>query len=208
MFDIHEVLTTLAVQRPLYHSEADFQHAFAWEVQRRLPAAAIRLELPVRVESKAIHLDIWVVHNQQVLAIELKYKTRALALQVAGEEYALTNHSAQDIGRYDFIKDIERLERITARQPSITGYAVLLTNDSSYWTTQRNHLPIDAAFRLQEDRTLGGELQWDVAASAGTKRGREATLALRGQYIIRWHPYSQLNTSRYNAFRYVVVCVC
>jgi hypothetical protein len=207
MLDICEVLNTLSMQRPLFHSEADFQHAFAWELQHRLPGAAIRLELPIRVAGKAIHIDIWLVQNQLVLAIELKYKTRKFAVQMTDEEYTLTNHSAQDFGRYDFIKDIERLERITATQSTITGYAVLLTNDSSYWTRQRDPSPVDAAFRLEENRILTGELRWDTVASPGTTRGRESPLALRGKYEVHWYPYSQFGTANYHAFRYTVVCI-
>src|SRR5664280_2719473 len=37
-------MTALAVGRPVFHSEADIQHAFAWELQRTHPAARIRLE--------------------------------------------------------------------------------------------------------------------------------------------------------------------
>lgn len=32
MFDVEAVLRDLALKRPIFHSEADFQHAVAWEV--------------------------------------------------------------------------------------------------------------------------------------------------------------------------------
>jgi hypothetical protein len=60
---IPDVLTTLAQQRLLFHSEADFQHAFAWEIHKRLPQALVRLERPVLHENKLLYVDIWVVHN-------------------------------------------------------------------------------------------------------------------------------------------------
>lgn len=38
--------------RPVFHSEADFQYAFAWELQRTSPSVQIRLEtLPVRAST-------------------------------------------------------------------------------------------------------------------------------------------------------------
>jgi hypothetical protein len=41
--------------------------------------------------------------------------------------------TAQDLGRYDFIKDIGRVENIvTDRAPRASGYVILLTNDPSY----------------------------------------------------------------------------
>ncbi len=49
--------------------------------------------------------------ESQKLAIELKYKTRHLLGIVGGEIYDLGDQAAQDLGRYDFFKDIERLER-------------------------------------------------------------------------------------------------
>ena len=47
--EIGEILSALAEQRPVFHSEADFQHAFAWEIHQQLPMASVRLELPVQV---------------------------------------------------------------------------------------------------------------------------------------------------------------
>jgi len=73
---ISEAISTLAMHRPLFHSEADFQHALAWELHHRLPDTRIRLELPVLHNHKLLHVDIWIVHEKQTIAIELKYKTR------------------------------------------------------------------------------------------------------------------------------------
>jgi hypothetical protein len=39
-----DVLAELSGQRPIFHSEADFQLAFAWTIQTRHPVAKIRLE--------------------------------------------------------------------------------------------------------------------------------------------------------------------
>jgi hypothetical protein len=47
MFPIDAIMTSLAQSRPVFHAEADFQHAFAWELHKELPSAQVRLELPV-----------------------------------------------------------------------------------------------------------------------------------------------------------------
>jgi len=39
LLDPNQVLQTLALKRPIFHSEADFQHAFAWEIQTANPTA-------------------------------------------------------------------------------------------------------------------------------------------------------------------------
>ena len=154
---VSEVLTALAKQRTVFHSEADFQHAIAWEIHQRLPRASVRLERPVEVShlNKLLHVDIWIEQDGDVIALELKYKTRALQVRVGNEQYALRSQSAQDIGRYDFIKDIERVENIVAdRAPHATGYAILLTIDRSYWTRSLNDNTADVKFRLHEGSNL------------------------------------------------------
>ena len=204
---IIDVLAALAKQRPVFHSEADFQHAIAWEIHQRLPRASVRLERPVEVShlNKLLHVDIWIEQDGDVIALELKYKTRALQVCVGKEQYALRSQSAQDIGRYDFIKDIERVENIVAdRAPHATGYAILLTNDPSYWTRSLNDNTVDVKFRLHEGSNLHGSLDWGLRASPGTRSGREQTLRLRVSYALRWEDYSRPDHGSYGRFRYLV----
>jgi hypothetical protein len=204
---IFELLSTLAKHRPLFHSEADFQHALAWELHNHLPDARIRLELPVLFNNKLLHVDIWIVHENRIIAIELKYKTRKLATHVGDEQFMLLNQSAQDIGRYDFIKDIQRLENLTAGRTGAVGYAILLTNDSSYWSVPRDNRSVDAAFRLHENRTLQGLLAWEANASAGTMRGREEPFQLKGSYPLHWDNYSHPVAGSYGVFRHLTAKV-
>jgi hypothetical protein len=153
---IPAVLAALAEQRPVFHSEADFQHALAWEVHRQLPHAFVRLERPVKLstEGKPLHVDIWVERKGEILAIELKYKTKKLRTSERGEEFDLHDHSAEDTGRYDFIKDVWRVESIVANYASATGYAILLTNDPLYWTRSYNTGMGDEEFRIHQGRVL------------------------------------------------------
>lgn len=207
MLDIAEILIALAAQRPIFHSEADFQHAFAWEIHRRLPNASIRLEFPVRPLNKQLFLDVWVAQGDAIFAVELKYKTRALSVYIGDEQFALKDQSAQDIGRYDFIKDIQRLEQIVAGRKNVVGYAILLTNDSAYWKPPRDRLTVDASFRLHQGRTLRGTLSWSAAASEGTTRSREQPLRLDGTYRVPWESYSQPSNKSCGSFRYLAIKV-
>lgn len=200
--NIRETLATLARQRPIFHSEADFQHALAWVIHQQIPAASIRLEFPIPFVARLNHVDIWIKQPKSILAIELKYKTRALSVQLSDEQFTLTNQSAQDLGRYDFIKDIYRLEQITVSHPKAIGYAIFLTNDSAYWTRSRDSQPVDVDFRIAQGRLLQGELKWGSNASEGTKRGREKSLRLRNKYAITWEDYAQPSSKNYGKFRY------
>ena len=190
LLPIPALMQSLAHTRPVFHSEADFQHAFAWEVQKMFPDAQVRLELPVAASGVRMHVDIWIVLDGRCAAIELKYKKRALDVSVGAERFLLTNDGAQDLGRYDFIKDIERLERMADHVPLVEGYAVLLTNDSGYW--KESAATVDAAFRLPQGRSLGGVMGWGDKAGSGTTKGREKILSLAGGYTLLWNDYSRL----------------
>ena len=45
--DLAAALTALAERRPVFHSEADFQHELAWLVRERYSDVGVRLERPV-----------------------------------------------------------------------------------------------------------------------------------------------------------------
>lgn len=200
-------MSHLATTRPIFHSEADFQFALAWRLKEQHPAVAIRLEYRIPSSVQRGYVDIWLADCDERVAVELKYKTRALRTEVNGEVFDLLSQSAQDIGRYDTVKDIHRVEQIVTASPHSTGFVLLLTNDSSYWATSRRPDSIDAAFRLHEGRSVTGELTWGLAASAGTRRGREAALLLSGSYLLNWKDYSQVGNGTYGRFRYVLAGV-
>jgi len=191
VIEIEKPFSKLAKERSIFHSEADFQHALAWTIQREFPEASVRLELPIQIKNKLLHVDIWIIHKGQIIGIELKYLVRKMTTQLNGELFQLNNQSAQDIRRYDFIKDIKRLEDIAEERKNFTGYAILLTNDTSYWSEPTNPDTIDAMFRLQEGRILKGKLSWGKKASEGTIKGREQSIVLKNRYEVRWQDYSQ-----------------
>jgi hypothetical protein len=200
-----DVMAQLAKKRPIFHSEADFQHAFAWELHRRLPDSDVSLERPYRAKAATLHLDMLVQSEGQSLAIELKYKTRKFEHSTSDQSYHLSNQSAQDIGRYDFIKDIWRLEEITRSIPQCVGWAIMLTNDSTYWGNSKRADTVDAFFRLSEGLTIHGTRDWGERASAGTKKNRETPLVLTNSYQLRWADYSTPSTRPNGTFRFLAV---
>src|SRR6476620_6804898 len=189
MLLVPTVLAALRARRSVFHSEADFQHALAWEIHHQNPQVSVRLERPILLHDRPIYLDLHVTEGSLLVAIELKYKTRPLDVTVDGEAFHLLGHAAQDLGRYDFLKDVQRLEAVVLDHPNTIGYAILLTNDSTYWGPPHNAGSIDAAFRLTEGRTVHGTLAWVSSASPGTTRGREQPIVLHGTYPIHWDVY-------------------
>lgn len=202
MLDIHNLMSRLSARRPIFHSEADFQHALAWQIHDMLEESDIRLEYRIQ-EMPPTYLDIWLPREE--IAIELKYCTRELKIDWKGESFNLKGQSAQDTRRYDFLKDIQRLEQVSANW----GLAVLLTNDPLFWKppSPGRRRTFDADFRIHEERNVDGKLAWSVHTSEGTKKGRESPICLTDTYSMHWKDYWNCEDEDFGRFCYIAVSV-
>lgn len=209
-FDLHKILTVLSKERPVFHSEADFQHALAWAIHEKCPNLNIRLEKRVELNSKNKYLDIFAFNDKKTVAIEVKYKTTKyktenLEIEINNEKFNLKNQLARDLGRYDFIKDISRLEEALEKDFCDVGFAIFLTNDENYWKTSKNdETAADKDFRIPEGKTINGKLCWKEGTSKGTMRGREEPITLNGKYDLEWKNYSNLE-GKNGQFRYLLI---
>jgi len=204
MLDLSNVMHRLAQTRPVFHSEADFQHALAWQLHTDHPDARIRPEYPF-FAGKKMYLDIWYELNRRPTAIELKYPTKRTSITTtANERFDLVQHGAQDVTRYDIVKDVVRVEQVIDAVPKSAAAAIVLTNDPSFWNPSPKVVPtIDAAFRIHEGQVLHGSCAWAENAGPGTTRGRTEILKVRGRYPIKWQDYST-SDERLGRFRFVI----
>ena len=107
------------------------------------------------------YVDILASVAGRKYAIELKYKTRTFEAVIDGEEFSLSNHGAQDTGRHDVLKDLQRLEQMVATGAVDEGILIFLTNDLSYYTDPgKAKVTADQDFRLHEGRRVQGTLSW------------------------------------------------
>lgn len=194
IFNLRSILASLATKRPVFHSEADFQFALAWEIQSQFPEAKIRLEIPMPTEQKE-YLDILVKIGNRPILIELKCKTKGLTMGYGDEDFKLQNHAAQPCNRYDFLKDISRVERFMMEYPDAYGYCVMLSNETQYWKRGGGDT-CDKDFSLQEGRVAQGLLSWQPSTSAGTMKNRERPLFLHHSYSLHWDTYSDTSSFR------------
>ena len=199
--DLRRALASLAPRRPIFHSEADFQHALAWDLASAGHAGDLRLERPLDVAGERLYVDIVARAGAARLAIELKDWTRRCEVDLGGEVFRLKSGAAQDIRRFDFWKDVERVQSLVAAHAVDAGFVVALTNDPGYWNAGRPGT-IDQAFRMADGARVHGDLAWDPRASAGTRKDRDRSIAVRTPVSVRWSDYSLVGTER---FRYVVV---
>ncbi len=206
---IAQALSKLASQRPVFCSEADFQHSLAWRLREEIRPERIRLEYSLEPKANK-RLDIWMQVGGQQVAFELKYKTRLFTYrdpERGAMDLQLRNQSAQDQARYDFLADIKRLEDFVALHSNAIGYALLLTNDRQYWRMPRHKDTCDAAFRIHNGRRIeaGPKLDWRAGTKRGTKSGRTASITLGHSYTIKWETYAWVPDRRGVEFKYLLV---
>jgi hypothetical protein len=180
---LESTLDVLAARRPVFHSEADFQFALAWEVQKQDSGMEVYLETR---PAEGVHLDLAFERDGHFTALELKYLTRSWSGPVKDQQFDLKNHSAHDLRRYDVVKDITRIEKFTALRPGSNGAVVVLTNDPAF-SAPTSSSANDAAFRIHEGARLEGARRW-LRAPVGV--GVRDDLELSHSYELHWSEYS------------------
>jgi hypothetical protein len=70
--------------RPVFYSEADFQHALAWDIHLAEPNARLRLEGPLLAGGRE-RLDVFAHTESGRYAIELKYPRAGFEVAIDGE---------------------------------------------------------------------------------------------------------------------------
>jgi len=192
-----KVMQALSRDRPVFHSEADFQFAFAQAVQFLAPNVKCRLEQPIpnTATGKTEYLDLLCKGPQGETPIEFKYFTRRWTGAVGGEAFQLRGHAATDLLRLHFVHDLVRLEGFCLDNP---GLAILLTNERGLWRESTRNTR-DREFYLHDGRTLLGTLLW----AEGTFQPNTRTL--RGSYKLEWQDYSYPDDQHDGQLRYLAV---
>jgi hypothetical protein len=190
-------MESLSHERPIFHSEADFQFSFAQAVAALAPEVQCRLERPVRNGNtgKTEYLDLLCIGADGETAIEFKYFTRRWKGLVGGEAFELRAHAATDLLRLHFVHDVFRLERFGL---ATAGLAVLLTNEPALWTESIRKTR-DRDFHLHEGRQLGGTLLWANGSYPANTRD------IRGAYSLSWQDYSDPQGQTGGPFRYLAL---
>jgi len=166
--------------------------------------ADLFLEYPIRATCGNMFVDIFVNDKGERFAIELKYKTRDLKHDV----YSLKKHGAHNLGRYDYLADLMRIESFINKGEIDAGYAIMLTNDDLYWEesekTASTPFPISGNTIIQ----AGMQLSFDENASRGGigKCRLENPIQLMDTYQCKWKNYSHLcKDARGGMFRYLLL---
>ena len=193
--NIEKAFKSLMKKRSFFVSEADFQHSFAIELRDKFKGKkdAVYLEYPFRQGKKYAYIDIVLVHKQEMYPIELKYKTKKTdckdTLPNTNQKACelLKTHSAQDLGAYDFLYDVYRIEKSNMN----AGVAIMLTNDPWYWTEGKRESICDD-FRIYQDRTVKRKLKlnWNIPDEQKTNdkhfTRKRPGFKLENEYKCKW----------------------
>lgn len=168
MFDlvpyVQSWMDELARQRPLFHSERDFQLALALvladDVAQLRLEKALSVSEPVGGRSR-LCIDVLGKLNGHRIALELKYPKKRLRADVGGEVFDLPASGAPDLDTAGIWRDVQRIERLILDETVDAGASITLTN-YPFWS-ERNTTARSQAyeFRLWEGRNVDpGVLQW------------------------------------------------
>lgn len=148
-------------------------------------------ELEDYVWRNELKMDIVVSRGSEYVPVELKYKTRRVqrCFMRFGEALpqpadVMKNQGAQDLGMYDFWKDVRRIELVKNRFTRVKGgLAVFVTNDPAYLKAANpasNHVQ----FSMAEGWHATGR-HWLNPDSASARR--HPGFRMDRAYPIRWH---------------------
>lgn len=151
-----------------------------------------------------MRVDIVVSREGEFIPIELKYPTKSVTRDVSrygviiNDFPVLRNQGAQDLVKYNFWKDVRRVELLKKIFPSVKyGLAILLTNDLNYLKETRSEAAC-SGFSTSGKYSVGGEMKWKEEVALKTSH---PDFYLEGQYQIKWNPLTIDNET----FQYTVV---
>jgi len=186
------ILQELAKERPVFHSEADFQSALVEKIQEMYGDAEIHRQYLIQSDKKE-YADILVTFGKSSFPIELKYKTKKFSCKIGNEEFNLAEHGATHDNRYRFLKDVQRIEGWDF--PS--GFVVFLTNEPKYWQGDGEGRD-DEDFRIHDGARKSGELAWRNPETK--KEDMAESIHLSGTYVVKWEHFSMNGEFRYVLF--------
>lgn len=138
-----------------------------------------------------MYLDIVASRDGEFVPVELKYTTRSTRRdilrfgQLIPDVEIMRNQGAQDNKRYDFWKDVRRVELVRKLFPAVkAGLAVFLTCDPAYTRSPREDSS-NAPFSMAPGHEVGaGMMDWNGNPAT---RAKHMPFRLDGRYTTEWH---------------------
>lgn len=208
------------LEKRIFVSEADFQHALAMKLERYFKGR-VRLEYPIirpkRVQTtkgKYIYADIVIKDDNKKYVIELKYKTQAIKDMPDVDDDGilacnlLKNQSAHDFGAYDFWADINRVEQLVVPNKYDGGVCIFLTNDSNY--TKPHPDTIYSNFSIEDGTHKPAKKKWIATDRCSKQRIAEIqktrpNLNIKKLYEFKWQDFLTVSDVSNKKFQYLYI---
>ena len=196
-----DIFAFLGSYEELLFNERDFQmHLATWlrnsinsyddvDVEYYVPWQ----ELDDYIWESELRLDILVKKDGEYCPVELKYKTKKIERQISRFDEVLhdkvvvmKNQGAQDLGMYDFWKDVRRVELLRNRFKNVKGgLAVFVTNDPFYTKASRSNSN-NYLLNMTEGKHSVVK-HWQNEDSACAKMKSYKSFEVEKEYSIKWH---------------------
>lgn len=196
----NDVCAFLESNEELLFNERDFQmHLATWlrnsancyddvDVEYYVPCQ----ELDNYVWDSELRLDIVVKKDSEYCPVELKYKTKKVERKIsrfdeelAGNVVVIKNQGAQDLGMYDFWKDVRRVELVRNRFERVKGgLAVFVTNDGFY-TKGSKESSNNYLFSMSAGKAHSKQKYWAKPESTCAKT--HPNFEVEKEYTIDWY---------------------
>ena len=196
----NDVCAFLESNEELLFNERDFQmHLATWlrnsancyddvDVEYYVPCQ----ELDNYVWDSELRLDIVVKKDSEYCPVELKYKTKKVERKIsrfddelAGNVVVMKNQGAQDLGMYDFWKDVRRVELVRNRFERVKGgLAVFVTNDGFY-TKGSKESSNNYLFNMSAGKAHSKQKYWAKPESTCAKT--HPNFEVEKEYTIDWY---------------------
>lgn len=208
--DLVNQMLEFSKARRIFHSEADFQLEFGMFLMKE--GYSVRLEKGFKRIGIYPKIELDMELNGKI-AIELKYKTSELNLNVGDESFELKQHGAANLGRFDAIDDARRVRSLVdSSSTKITsGFTIFLSNDSDYWLNNAQRT-MSKDFALIENRKFiqGDNLDWhskslNVNSVSKNRIHPFAPIDIQFNDQIQWHNFSEINKNKSGIFRFFVL---
>lgn len=210
---LHQHLAHLSHRRPVFNSEAEFQHELAMELDRS--GYEVRLEVPriVTLNGSKVRVEIDLLVKQTTwTAIELKYVKQATVIEHGGESFDLAHTWGTNLSRFDCLADVRRVEALVESNHAQRGFAIFMTNAPSAWQEDvASTSNIAGEFSIHDGRRLpqGQPLNWrpttPPVGSVTSKRLHPfCPIVLAREQTCQWTDYSNLN-HKAGGFRYLLL---
>lgn len=212
--ELNKVIKSLSLRRPVFHSEADFQHELAIELANN--NYQVRLEVPreITINGTLVRAEIdLLIHKENFMtAIELKYVKTKSTIEHCGEVFQLKETWLSNLSRFDCFADCQRIEAFVDASYANVGYSIFLTNKADAWEkdiSNKNNLA--KFFTIHHDRNIDANVPIDWYPNQPTKKSVSARrlspyspIILKRQRTIEWNEYS-IFESVHQKFKYLIL---